>query len=154
MTSIGDSDAIHDRERLFVQHQAALTLLQGALADPDLQEYRWLDLACGKGQIIVHLEANIPPQARAKILYHGFDVDNQYARFAEQTAESSGLKGSNVAIGNLAEFSGQYPAELRFEFDASTPVSRSSEIPRLAPRSVNSSSFSWTSRATRRRNSF
>ena len=56
MTGIADSSAFRDRERLLSQHQAALTLLQARLSTPGAPQLRWLDLACGRGQIIVSLD--------------------------------------------------------------------------------------------------
>jgi ubiquinone/menaquinone biosynthesis C-methylase UbiE len=44
---------------MLTQHQAALTLLQRLLADPGVSQLNWLDLACGKGQIITHLDENL-----------------------------------------------------------------------------------------------
>jgi ubiquinone/menaquinone biosynthesis C-methylase UbiE len=54
-----DAKATLNKERLFAQHQAALTILQRELDSPKIKKYNWLDLACGKGQIIVHLIDNL-----------------------------------------------------------------------------------------------
>jgi hypothetical protein len=59
MTKLRDSKAILDTERLLTQHQAIITIIQGLLGNPALTEYKWLDLACGKGQIISQLDINI-----------------------------------------------------------------------------------------------
>ena len=116
MTSIADSSAVYDRQRQLAQHQAALTLLQDTLADPQIQEYRWLDLACGKGQIILHIEENLTSNARSKIVYYGYDVENEYLRYAERTAQLSGFKNIDIAVGMLSNFSHNFLDELRFDF--------------------------------------
>ena len=85
METIAASSSVLEA-RLFGQHQAVLTILQGILDDPNLGEYHWLDLACGKGQIISQAEKNLSVTARAKILYFGYDVDNESLKVAEKKA--------------------------------------------------------------------
>ncbi len=76
MSSIGDSSAELNIRRVMSQHQAAITVLQFLLVNPAIQEFSWLDLACGKGQIISQLEENIPDETlRGKIVYLGYDID-------------------------------------------------------------------------------
>jgi SAM-dependent methyltransferase len=104
MNSIADSDAFFDPERMLAQHQAALTLLQGRLSPPAVTEYRWLDLGCGRGQIIAHLKDNLSSSARAKIHFLGYDVDNAHSRGAERTAESLGLATRTFLIGEISGF--------------------------------------------------
>ena len=116
MPSIADSDAVYDRRRQLAQHQAALTLLQSALSDPQLHEYHWLDLACGKGQIILHIQENLPAEARAKIVYSGFDIDNEYLRYAERTAEACGFKRVQIDVGRLQDFASALQEDDRFDF--------------------------------------
>src|SRR5690349_10081573 len=102
MAAIADSDAIFDPERMLPQHQAALTLLQGMLSNPQLAQVRWLDLACGKGQIIAHLQKNLSQKARAKLQLVGYDIDNHHTRLAERTARLMGLAKCDFGIGELA----------------------------------------------------
>ncbi len=116
MTSIADSSSVYDLQKQLVQHQAALTLLQDTLADPQIFEYRWLDLACGKGQIILHIEENLTSNARSKIAYYGYDVENEYLRYAERTAQLCGFKNVDIAVGMLSDFPNNIASELRFDF--------------------------------------
>src|ERR1700726_3728410 len=104
MPAIADSTAFFDHERMLAPHQAALTLLQGMLSDPKVEHVHWLDLACGKGQIIAHLRRNLNDSARAKLHFSGYDIDNHHTRHAEQLAQSMGLAKCDFSIGELAEF--------------------------------------------------
>jgi SAM-dependent methyltransferase len=104
MSSIADSDAAFDAERMFAQHQAAVTLLQGILSNPKAAKVQWLDLACGRGQIIAHLEKNLSSAERAKLFLFGYDIENENTRQAQKLAGSLGLGGCNFAVGELSEF--------------------------------------------------
>ena len=116
MTAIGDSDALRDRERLLPQHQAALTLLQARLSSPDGMKVRWLDLACGRGQIIVALDRNLSTEARANLQYWAYDINQQFARETRRTAETLGLDSVDIKVGDLRDFNTLYPPEMRFDF--------------------------------------
>ncbi len=104
MPRIADSAAVFDSERMLPQHQAALTLLQSMLSNPQVDHVRWLDLASGKGQIIAHLRGNLSETARAKLHFVGYDIDNLHTRNAERIAQSMGLAKCNFGIGELAGF--------------------------------------------------
>jgi hypothetical protein len=103
-TSIADSSAVLEPERLLTQHQAALTLLQGMLGDPSCPEVPWLDLACGRGQIILHLEGNLSEGERQKIRLVGYDIENSYSREAKRIAESMGFASYSFEVGALNRF--------------------------------------------------
>jgi hypothetical protein len=66
---LADARAILDQDWLFAQHRAALALLQSRVPNPKVKDFHWLDPACGRGQIIVHLDGNLTPAARSKISY-------------------------------------------------------------------------------------
>ena len=116
MNSIADSDAYFNPERMLVQHQAALTLLQGMLANPAQGELQWLDVACGRGQIIAHLKDVLSDNHRQKIHYFGYDIDNAHSRIAKQTAEGLSLGAVNFEIGNLSRFHETVPQGQTFDF--------------------------------------
>jgi SAM-dependent methyltransferase len=116
MVSIADSSAYFSRERVLPQHQAALTLLQARLSSPDGSRVRWLDLACGRGQIIAFLDSNLSPEARSSLEYSGFDISQQYARETRRTAESMGLASLDLKVGELQEFDKMYGPGERFDF--------------------------------------
>ena len=67
-------------DRILAQHQAALTLLQARLPTPGVPNLRWLDLACGRGQIIISLHENLSLDARGRIEFWAYDVDQHFAR--------------------------------------------------------------------------
>lgn len=103
MTSLADSSAVLENYNL-PQHQAALTLLQGILSDPNCTRLRWLDLACGQGQIVAHLDHNLGPKARSKIELVGYDIENGYSKQAKRLAESKGLASCSFDVGALGQF--------------------------------------------------
>ncbi len=104
MTAIADSNAYLNRERLLAQHQAALTLLQAQLSNPAITSVHWLDLACGRGQVLATLEKNLSEKARGKVHYFGYDVDQTYLRETERHALSLGLASVTAKIGDLQDF--------------------------------------------------
>lgn len=132
MIGIADSDAVLDRERLLSQHQAALTLLQQALADPEQLALTWLDLACGKGQILAHLDENLTPAQRAKIDYVGFDLNVEYGRLTEKRATQLGFRSSKVAVGELSQFPSIIGRDEEFDFITLTNTIHEIEPSRLA----------------------
>ena len=104
MNAIADSEAFFDPGRMLAQHQAALTLLQNMLSDPDKRVVKWLDLACGRGQIISHLQKNLSQNQRKKLAFYGYDIDNSNTRTAEKTVESMDLASHKFEIGELGQF--------------------------------------------------
>ena len=116
MTAISDSSAFRDEKRVLPQHQAALTLLQGILANPKVLNLNWLDLACGRGQIITGLKSNLSDKARAKLCYFGYDVKEDFVKETQKTASELGLKGHEFEVGYLSNFIKIWPHELFFDF--------------------------------------
>ena len=104
MTSLGDSSAFFDADRLLAQHQAALTLIQDMLSDPACEHLPWLDLACGKGQIIAHLDKNLSTSSRKKIRLVGYDIENAHSKHAKRIAESMELDSYVFEVGSLGKF--------------------------------------------------
>lgn len=133
MTTIADSSAFKDRERLLPQHQAALTLLQSRLSTPGVSRLAWLDLACGRGQIIASLDSNLSSEARAKIEFWAYDLDQSYARETRRAAERLGLLSLQVAVGELSEFDRILPRSPRFDFITLTNTVHEVEPACLAP---------------------
>jgi SAM-dependent methyltransferase len=116
MSTIADSTAFRDDSRLLVQHQAALTLLQGFLGNPSLSILRWLDLACGRGQIIAALDQNLSGEARSRIAYFAYDVQHRFVREVERAAGQLGLRGVEAKIGDLEDFGRLVDPTNRFDF--------------------------------------
>src|SRR3989442_14632438 len=104
MASIADSDAIKDRKRVLPQHQAALTILEGRLSAPKITQLSWLDLACGRGQIIVSLDENLSAKARAKIKFSAYDLNQEYARETSKAASQLGFSSLATFVGDLSDF--------------------------------------------------
>ncbi|MDB5347276.1 MAG: methylase involved in ubiquinone/menaquinone biosynthesis [Schlesneria sp.] len=104
MPSIADSDAYFDPRRMLPQHQAALTLLQGVLSNPQMQRLRWLDLACGRGQIFSNLLANLSSLERAKLHLCGCDISNEHIRQAQRVTRDVGLAECQFFVCELGMF--------------------------------------------------
>lgn len=116
MTTIADSDAFLDPRRILSQHQAALTLIQGMLDNPSIMQMEWLDLCCGKGQIIVNLEQNLTEGSRAKIQYNAYDVKDEYLQVTLKKAKSLGFKGCTGQSGHINSFHLLHPKSNKFDF--------------------------------------
>jgi SAM-dependent methyltransferase len=104
MSALADSNSLFDMERQLAQHQAALTVIQGMLSDPACNELSWLDLACGKGQIIAHLKENLSESERKKIRLVGYDIENANSKHAKRIAESMGMASFSFEVGSLGRF--------------------------------------------------
>jgi len=116
MPTIADSDAYLDPMRLLSQHQAALTIIQGMLDNPTVLELTWLDLCCGKGQIIINLEQNLNALSRAKISYNAYDIKDDFLQMTLKKARTLGFKGCNGKSGHIASFQFLHPVEQKFDF--------------------------------------
>lgn len=122
--SIADSSAVLFPNRVLVQHHTAITLLTTNLAarqsgDP----LEWLDLGCGRGQIIAHLDDTLPDSnLRSRIHYSGYDVDNAYTREAEKKAASLNLGAATIIVGQLDHFSQIMTVDRQFSFVTFTNV--------------------------------
>jgi len=116
MPRLADAGAYRDDSRLLVQHQAALTVLQGLVTKPGRAGVRWLDLSCGRGQIIAALETNLSKGARSKIAYLAYDVDQNYVRETERRATQLGFKSIGTKVGDLSDFSVLISETQLFEF--------------------------------------
>lgn len=103
MSVIADSSAAREEGRLYSQHQAALTVLQGRLGDPKLVSFAWLDLACGRGQLIASLGDNLDDGARAKIRYLGYDISANHVTETNKIASGLNLQAFSGKVGDLAD---------------------------------------------------
>lgn len=116
MAAIADSRAVLTK-KVLPQHHTAITLLGQLLAAPGSDHVAWLDLACGKGQILAQLDENIPePEIRGKISYQGYDVANENSRIAEKIASGLKLRAVEVKTGEMEDFSKVFPVERKFSF--------------------------------------
>jgi SAM-dependent methyltransferase len=120
MSAIAESDAVHETQKILPQHQSAITLLNVRLHDPTVGAVRWLDIACGKGQIIAQLDDNLSPDHRAKLSYVGYDINSDFIRTAEKLAEGLGLQSVSFLHGDLSNFSKLVPEDRKFDFISCT----------------------------------
>jgi len=116
MPGIADSNA-ELTKKVFAQHHTAITLLAHLLSDPAAAEITWLDLGCGKGQILAQLNHNIPEkEVRAKIGYVGYDLENKHSQGVEKMAEELGFHHIEVKTGEMKDFQRVFSAERKFSF--------------------------------------
>jgi SAM-dependent methyltransferase len=137
LTTIADSTAYKNSDRILPQHQAALTLLQGRLSVPGVPRLSWLDLACGRGQILASLDRNLSSEARAKIEYWGYDIEQSFARETRRTAEHLGFAGLETRVGDLFNFNVILPRGTAFDFITLTNTIHEIDPVRLATVLVN-----------------
>jgi SAM-dependent methyltransferase len=132
MAVIGDSSAVRLEGRQLAQHQAALTLLQRLLSAPGVRRLTWLDLACGRGQIIGALRENLSDDARAKIEFSAYDVKHDYLLETRKIAEALGFATVCGHVGDLSHFDQVLPSEQRFDFITLTNTVHEVAAERLA----------------------
>jgi SAM-dependent methyltransferase len=114
MSSI-DATAYFDKDRLLSQHHAILTVLKGLLDNPNLTHYKWLDIGCGKGQILANLNERLNPSTLSKLLYNGYDIENENTRVTREIAASLKLE-NRFEVGDIHNFSRIITEEEKFEF--------------------------------------
>jgi SAM-dependent methyltransferase len=105
MSLIADSDAVLEIQRILPQHQSAITLLNLKLQNPSLGVFNWIDLACGKGQIISQLADNLSEISRKKLSYIGYDISVENTRVAQKIAKDLALNHLNFIHGDICDFS-------------------------------------------------
>lgn len=115
MSSIADSGATREDDRVLPQHQAVVTLLQGWLSNPSVQGLRWLDLACGRGQILTGVRGGLSALARKKIDYVAYDMRQDYAKDTDLVAAGLGFRSHRHDVGYLVDFQKYHPANSPFD---------------------------------------
>src|SRR5579862_192326 len=116
MAGIADSGSEFTK-KVLAQHHTAITLLGQLLSDPKAHTIEWLDLGCGKGQILAQLAQNIPhEEMRAKIGYYGYDLKNEHCQAVEKLAKELGFRCVDIKTGEMAHFSNVFPIEQKFSF--------------------------------------
>lgn len=115
MDTFAASNAITEPGRVWPQHQASLTLLGEMVSNPANASVKWLDLACGEGQILASLAQGFEADVRKKIEYTGFDRMDAYLRATEKIASTTGLARYETQVGNLSAI-GRIFSQGRFDF--------------------------------------
>ena len=92
-----------------------MTLLQGWLSDPAVGRLRWLDLACGRGQILTGVRGGLSTSARKKIDYVAYDMRQEYAKDTDHLASGLGFRSHHHDVGYLADFQKYHPATSPFD---------------------------------------
>lgn len=136
--SRSDSDAVLDPSRVLPQHQAALTLLQARLSNPAATSLAWLDLACGRGQIIATLDHTLSEKARAKIDFTGIDINDAFLRETARIADRLRFRSVETHLCALSLFDRVLPPETKYDFITLTNTVHEIEPPALAALLVDS----------------
>lgn len=113
---IADTSAIMDIGKILPQHQSALTLLNSKLQNPTVDCFLWLDLACGKGQIISQLDVNLSVNQRKKLSYIGYDINVEHTRAAEKLADNLELLDFEFLHGDISSFADIVKSDKKFDF--------------------------------------
>lgn len=114
---LADSSAVLYSSRILPQHQSAIMLITTILQKPSQKTFSWLDLACGKGQIITQLSVNIENRfIREKIKYTGYDIDPSNTRIAGENLFNTGLGFYGFLHGDLSNFPNVVPTKDTFDF--------------------------------------
>ncbi|RDY30005.1 methyltransferase domain-containing protein [Lachnotalea glycerini] len=122
MSIIGDSSAVLEFEKMLPQHQSAITLLNSMVQNPKVNKVYWLDLACGKGQIISQLNENLTLDNRKKIVYQGYDINVEYSKLVTKIASKLNFEDYDIHIGDLSSFDNILPLNMSFDFITCTNV--------------------------------
>lgn len=103
MACIADSSAIFNSTSTFPQHQALLTLIKDRIENPNKNIFQWLDLACGRGQILANLSQEFSENCCKKIEYFGIDIVEKYCRQIEKIAQSQMLN-AKTEVCDIVQF--------------------------------------------------
>jgi len=116
MGTFKDSNAYQNKDKMLTQHQAALSVFQGKLENPEVSDLNWLDLACGRGQILMNLDSNFGEELINKINYSAFDLKNDYLTQTLRQAETLKFKNVQGKIGDIINFPILFPEQQKFDF--------------------------------------
>jgi len=76
----------------------------------------WLDLACGRGQILEGLTDSLSDLERSKIDFCAYDVDQDYARETHRAAALLGFAAVDITVGDLRQFDRLLPENKSYDF--------------------------------------
>jgi ubiquinone/menaquinone biosynthesis C-methylase UbiE len=113
--SIADSDSIKI-DTILVPHSNAISLLTHLLNIKKAGKASWLDLACGKGQILNQLGDNLDKYYRSKIDLHLVDLNNESLRCATDVAHKLGLSSIKENVSDIAKYCNDSLEENTFDF--------------------------------------
>ncbi len=116
MSSLADSSSVLLPGKLLPQHQTAISLIVGKLESPQVTDFIWFDLCCGKGQILNQLKGNISVKNVSKIHFKAFDINNDDIRVNEQIGKSIGFKSYDSKVGEISDFSTLIPETEKKDF--------------------------------------
>lgn len=101
--SIADSNSIRI-DSILVPHANAISLITYMLNGNQTSNLKWLDLACGKGQLLNQLGDNLNNKARSRIELHLVDLNNESLRCACEIANRLNLASLHQHVNDLKEF--------------------------------------------------
>lgn len=113
---IGDSDAVIDEGRLFTEHRHALIGLRKKLSNAELENLHWLDIGCGRGQILSKIDQIFHVNDRKKIFYCPFDGKKEFVIQAQQKALSLDIVSPKYIHGTFGSFRELISVDQKFEY--------------------------------------
>jgi ubiquinone/menaquinone biosynthesis C-methylase UbiE len=125
MPSLAASSSELSVGRVWPQHQALLTLIKDRVENPNRRSFKWLDLACGRGQILTNIGHVLSPENCSKIEYRGFDVVQGYCLQAERIAKEF-FPNAQIQVCEIDKF--ELHLEPEESFDAITLTNTVHEI--------------------------
>lgn len=141
MPSLASSNADFTPDRVWPQHQAALTLIKNRVEDPRLISFSWLDLACGRGQILANISRVLSKESCAKIRYEGFDVVQEFCLKAERLANTF-FSSARIQVSEIDKF--ELLLEPNDQFDV---ITLTNSVHEISPTQVASTLVSALTRA-------
>lgn len=113
--SLADSDSIK-MDSILVPHSNAISILTYLLNLNISSDIHWIDLACGKGQILTQLRDNLDNNYRHRIKISLIDLNNESLRIATDIAEKLGFGGVTQKVSDLYSYCNTGLIENSFEY--------------------------------------
>ena len=115
LNPLNDSKAVSKPDRILSQHQAALNHLITIVQNPDKDDVNWLDIGCGQGHPILHLDNCIDEDFQNKINYFGVDLKQDYVQMVRKKCSQLNLKSNDVKVVELSNISSKF-IDKKFDF--------------------------------------
>ena len=96
--------AIQNIKRDLAQHQTVVTDIQTVLMDPEVSNFKWLDLCCGKGQILANLDSHIEKSQCKKIHFFAYDSNESSIGVTKEIASKYNFGSINTKIAEVKDF--------------------------------------------------
>lgn len=86
------------------------------LAAPGCEELRWLDLGCGRGQMLGTLGDALQPEQRGQVHYVGYDAELRYVKESKHRSAALGFASSQEQLGTFEDLRRLIGGQGTFDF--------------------------------------